>query len=137
MTWLVQFFLKLRYNVLMREDRHKGEGQNQTRLWTSTGKAALGHSFWLIVIACGLFVLNVTILALLEQKRKRRLRSMGGLVGLGVGGGVAQNIYSSGMGGSGGGGGMGVGGGGSVIGSSKKQHIMMSDAKPNGNLMLY
>ena len=89
MTWLVQFFLKLRYNVLMREDRHKGEGQNQPRLWTSTGKAALGHSFWLIVIACGLFVLNVTILALLEQKRKRRLRSMGGLVGLGVGGGVA------------------------------------------------
>ena len=132
-TWVIQYFLKLRYNVLERENRYKGEGRDQRPLWTSTGKATLGHSFWLIVIADGLFVLNVAILVLLEQKRRRRLRTMGGLVGIGAGGGggAPQNIYN-GVG-SGGGGGFG---GGSIIGTSKKQHVL-GETKPNGNLMLY
>ena len=109
-TWVIQYFLKLRYNVLEREKRYIGEGPDQKPLWTSTGKATLGHSFWLIVIADGLFVLNVAILVLLEQKRRNRLRAMGGLVGMGVGGeggqaflsNATQNIYS----------GVGSGGGG-------------------------
>ena len=116
--------------MLEREKRYKGEGPDQRPLWTSTGRATLGHSFWLIVIADGLFVLNVAILVLLEQKRRRRLRTMGGLIGAGAGGGngsAPQNIYSGvGMG----------GGGGSIIGTSKKPHAS-GEAKPNGNLMLY
>ena len=131
-TWVIQFFLKLRYNVLEREDRYKDDTLNPLtlqpiKLWTSAGKATLGHSFWLIVIADGLFVLNVAILVLLEQKRRRRLRSMGGLSGLGVGGGATQTIYSEGVGGS---------AVGSVIGTSKKQNVL-GETKPNGNLMLY
>ena len=129
-TWIIQYFLKLRYNVLEREKRYKGEGPDQRPLWTSTGRATLGHSFWLIVIADGLFVLNVAILVLLEQKRRRRLRTMGGLIGAGPGGGsgnAPQNIYS----------GVGMGGaGGSIIGTSKKPHAS-GEGKPNGNLMLY
>lgn len=129
-TWIIQYFLKLRYNVLEREKRYKGEGPDQRPLWTSTGRATLGHSFWLIVIADGLFVLNVAILVLLEQKRRRRLRTMGGLIGAGPGGGsgsAPKNIYS----------GVGMGGaGGSIIGTSKKPHAS-GEGKPNGNLMLY
>jgi len=130
LTWVIQYFLKLRYNVLEREQRFKGEGPEQRKLWTSTGRAALGHSFWLIVIADGLFVLNVAILVLLEQKRRRRLRTLGGLDGADVsgGGGAPQNIYS----------GVGYGGGGgSIIGTSKKQHHATGETKQSGNLMLY
>ena len=130
LTWVIQYFLKIRYNVLEREKRYTGDGPDQRLLWTSTGRAALGHSFWLVVIADGLFVLNIAILVLLEQKRRRRLRTMGGLVGGGVSGvgGAPQNIYS----------GVGLGGGGgSIIGTSKKQPHVTGEAKQSGNLMLY
>jgi len=130
-TWVIQYFWKLQQNVLEREKLFKGEGRDRRALWSSSGRATLGHSFWLIVIADGLFVLNVAILVLLEQKRRRRLRAMGGLVGtaaVGGGGGAAQNIYS----------GVGLGGGGgSIIGTSKKPWEASGEAKQTGNLMLY
>ena len=146
-TWVIQFFLKLQYSVLEREKLCRGlavwdgkrcvewkEGREEEgiRFWSSLGGATLGHSFWLIVIADGLFILNVAILVLLEQKRRRRLQTMGGLIGgqvTGAGGNTPQNIYS--------GGGMG-GGPGSMIGTAKK-HQLAGDIKPNGNgnLMLY
>ena len=117
--------------MLEREKLFKGEGRDRRALWSSSGRATLGHSFWLIIIADGLFVLNVAILVLLEQKRRRRLRAMGGLVGtaaVGGGGGAAQNIYS----------GVGLGGGGgSIIGTSKKPWEASGEAKQTGNLMLY
>ena len=43
-TWLAQFFLRLRNNVLMREDVANGG-------WNSEGEATVGYSFWLVFIA--------------------------------------------------------------------------------------
>ena len=113
-TWVIQFFLKLQYSVLERDKLCRGlavwdgkrcvewkEGREEEgiKFWSSLGNATLGHSFWLIVIADGLFILNVAILVLLEQKRRRRLQTMGGLIGgqvTGAGGNTPQNIYSGG-----------------------------------------
>ena len=43
-TWLAQFFLRLRNNVLMREDVANGG-------WSSEGEATVGYSFWLVFMA--------------------------------------------------------------------------------------
>ena len=43
-TWLAQFFLRLRKNVLIREDVANGG-------WNSEGEATVGYSFWLVFIA--------------------------------------------------------------------------------------
>ena len=43
-TWLAQFFLRLRKNVLIREDIANGG-------WNSEGEATVGYSFWLVFIA--------------------------------------------------------------------------------------
>ena len=127
-TWIIQFFVKLRFNVLIREDRLELG-------WTSVGLANIGHSFWLVAIALGLYCLNVTILYLMEQKRRSRLRAMAlnydpSMISMGVpgaGGGMmpAANIY----------------GGGSILGGvgpggTLKKHSPESNMS-NGNLMLY
>jgi len=54
-TWIVQFYVKLQYNVLTREYRDKGK-------WTSEGRASFGFSFALVVIASGLFIFNLIII---------------------------------------------------------------------------
>lgn len=36
--WVTQFYLKIRDNVMTREDRDN--------MWTSQGMAELGYSFW-------------------------------------------------------------------------------------------
>lgn len=36
--WLIQFYLKLQYNVLSREDKDN--------MWSSEGMTELGYSFW-------------------------------------------------------------------------------------------
>ena len=127
-TWIIQFFLKLRFNVLIREDRIELG-------WTSVGLANIGHSFWLVAIALGLYCLNVTILYLLEQKRRSRIRAMtqhydpsmigAGPMGMGpMGMGLPQNIYGS---------------SGSILGGGNgtlKKNIPESNLS-NGNLMLY
>ena len=43
-TWLAQFFMRLRKNVLIREDIANGG-------WNSEGEATMGYSFWLVFIA--------------------------------------------------------------------------------------
>ena len=43
-TWLAQFFMRLRKNVLIREDIANGG-------WNSEGEATVGYSFWLVFIA--------------------------------------------------------------------------------------
>jgi ABC-type Fe3+ transport system permease subunit len=63
-TWIVQFYVKLQYNVLQREEVANGG-------WSSDGKANIGHSFWLVVIAAGFFMLNVVIVHLLMRKRNK------------------------------------------------------------------
>eukprot|EP00096_Caligus_rogercresseyi_P003862 TRINITY_DN1764_c0_g1_i3.p1 TRINITY_DN1764_c0_g1~~TRINITY_DN1764_c0_g1_i3.p1 ORF type:complete len:228 (-),score=77.05 TRINITY_DN1764_c0_g1_i3:961-1644(-) len=63
-TWVAQFFTRLKYNVLIREDILKGG-------WKSEGFAVFGHSFWFVVVAGGLFLINALLFWALKSKRKR------------------------------------------------------------------
>ncbi|KAJ4427945.1 hypothetical protein ANN_23957 [Periplaneta americana] len=49
--WAVQFYQKLQYNVMSREDR-----QNN---WSSTNRAYYGYSFWFVVGAIVIHFLNI------------------------------------------------------------------------------
>ena len=73
LTWIVQYFVKLRENVLIREDKTRGG-------WTTAGKANIGHSFWLVVIAFTIFCLNVTILHFLRKRRNKSRNSKRAIV---------------------------------------------------------
>ena len=73
LTWIVQYFVKLRENVLIREDKTKGG-------WTTSGKANIGHSFWLVVVAFAIFCLNVTILHFLRKRRNKSQNSKRAIV---------------------------------------------------------
>ena len=73
LTWIVQYFVKLRENVLIREDKTKGR-------WTTSGKANIGHSFWLVVVAFAIFCLNVTILHFLRKRRNKSQNSKRAIV---------------------------------------------------------
>jgi len=64
-TWLVQFFLKLRANVLPREDVLNGG-------WSSAGAASLGFSFWMVLVAAAVFFANSTAYLHLQRRRARR-----------------------------------------------------------------
>lgn len=72
-TWIVQFFVKLRKNVLIREDITRGG-------WTSEGKATIGHSFWLVVVALAIFCTNITILHFMRKKRDKSQNSKRAIV---------------------------------------------------------
>jgi len=73
LTWIVQYFVKLRENVLIREDKIRGG-------WNTAGKANIGHSFWLVVIAFAIFCLNVTILHFLRKRRNKSRNSKRAIV---------------------------------------------------------
>ena len=73
LTWIVQYFVKLRESVLIREDKTKGG-------WTTSGKANIGHSFWLVVVAFAIFCLNVTILHFLRKRRNKSQNSKRAIV---------------------------------------------------------
>ena len=73
LTWIVQYFVKLRENVLIREDKTEGR-------WTTSGKANIGHSFWLVVVAFAIFCLNVTILHFLRKRRNKSQNSKRAIV---------------------------------------------------------
>ena len=73
LTWIIQYFVKLRNNVLIREDRTEGG-------WSSEGTANIGHSFWMVVVAFAIFALNVTILHFLRTKRKKKQDSKRAIV---------------------------------------------------------
>ncbi len=73
LTWVIQYFVKLRSNVLIREDLTRGG-------WTSSGKANIGHSFWLVVIAFAIFCCNIAILHVLRKQRSRSQSSKRAIV---------------------------------------------------------
>merc|ERR1712038_2194874 len=50
-TWMVQFYLRLTHNLLIREYRTQGN-------WSSEGMASFGFSFWMVVIAAVIFLAN-------------------------------------------------------------------------------
>merc|ERR1712073_266858 len=54
-TWIVQYYLKLAHNVLLRENREKGK-------WSSKGGATFGFSFVLVVLAAGVFMIDIAII---------------------------------------------------------------------------
>lgn len=54
-TWMVQFYLKLTHNVLVRENKDEG-------MWSSEGMAVFGFSFWMVVIAAVIFLGNMLII---------------------------------------------------------------------------
>lgn len=54
-TWIVQYYLKLYNNVLIREYREKGK-------WSSEGGASFGFSFALVVIAAGVYLMDIGII---------------------------------------------------------------------------
>merc|ERR1712050_616017 len=71
LTWIVQYFVKLRENVLIREDKTRGG-------WTTAGKANIGHSFWLVVIVFAIFLLecdNLTFPAKATEQESKQQKS--------------------------------------------------------------
>jgi len=80
LTWIVQYFVKLRRNVLwfgpeelIREDQTTGG-------WSTDGNANIGHSFWLVVVAFAIFCFNVTILHFLQKRRNKSQSSKRAIV---------------------------------------------------------
>jgi len=78
-TWMVQFYLKLTHNTLIREDRDEGR-------WRSEGMAVFGYSFWLSVLATVCFLLNIIIILATTRdpnarKKKKELLSLPGKQG--------------------------------------------------------
>jgi len=75
-TWMVQFYLKLTHNVLIREDRDEGR-------WRSGGMAVFGYSFWLTVLAAICFLLNIIIILVTtwdpkSTRKKKQVLSLPG-----------------------------------------------------------
>jgi hypothetical protein len=67
-TWLAQFFLRLRANVLIREDIANGG-------WSSEGEATVGYSFWLVFIASIVHFCNSAVILLLQRRRATKARA--------------------------------------------------------------
>ena len=64
-TWLAQFFMRFRTNVLIREDIVKGG-------WNSEGDATVGYSFWLVFIASVIHFVNSAVGLMMQRKRRRQ-----------------------------------------------------------------
>lgn len=68
--WLVQFYEYLTHNVLTLADRHENA-------WYSNGLAQLGHSFYFVLGAMFIVLLNLVLLTMavrLERQERRRGR---------------------------------------------------------------
>lgn len=59
-SWLVQFRSKLRKNVMSVDEIEHG--------WTSENRARLGFSFFLVVAALSLFILNIILILMANKK---------------------------------------------------------------------
>lgn len=59
-SWLVQFRSKLRKNVMSVDEIEHG--------WTSENRARLGFSFFLVVAALSLFILNIIFILMANKK---------------------------------------------------------------------
>ncbi len=66
LSWLVQYLVKLRSNVLMREDVLNGG-------WTSEGKAVLDYSFWMVMFAAFIFFVHSAIFLRYQRHKSRSL----------------------------------------------------------------
>ncbi|XP_076372091.1 clarin-2-like [Tachypleus tridentatus] len=59
LSWVVQYYVKLQKNVMTEEEI----GDK----WTSEGQARLGSSFWFVIVALVLYVLNIFIIKLAQN----------------------------------------------------------------------
>eukprot|EP00102_Acyrthosiphon_pisum_P003589 XP_001946239.1 PREDICTED: clarin-3 [Acyrthosiphon pisum] len=62
--WVGQYFQRLQYNVMNKDDRRNK--------WTSEGNASLGFSFWFIILASILHMLNIFIVFWATSNRSRK-----------------------------------------------------------------
>ncbi|CAG9760945.1 unnamed protein product [Ceutorhynchus assimilis] len=60
--WLAQFYTKIQYNVLTREDR--------SNEWTSEDMAQLGYSFWFVVGAACAGLINIIIISIATSEKE-------------------------------------------------------------------
>lgn len=67
-TWGIQYHLKLRHNVLPIEDRKN--------TWTSDGFAVLSYSFWFVVGAAIIHILNIVLIFLGAHQTRRDRHKM-------------------------------------------------------------
>jgi hypothetical protein len=60
--WIAQFYLRVQYNVLSREDRDND--------WTSKDMAELGYSFWFVVGAAVASFVNIIIIFIANSEKE-------------------------------------------------------------------
>jgi hypothetical protein len=63
-SWLLQYRNSLRKNVLTEDEQNDG--------WTSDGRAWLGFSYFFVIIALGLYVLNILLVYMAVKPWKNR-----------------------------------------------------------------
>ncbi|UYV75769.1 hypothetical protein LAZ67_13001276 [Cordylochernes scorpioides] len=68
--WLGQFLSRLQNNVMSKEE--------QDQHWSSTGRAVLGYSFWLVVAAGFLMGLNLALVRLASRPPSRSRPQLAG-----------------------------------------------------------
>lgn len=65
--WILQFFHYLQHNVLLKEDQ---------KLWTSKSQSTFGYSFYFIVAAFLLVMLNLVLLVTAVRINKRHRKCL-------------------------------------------------------------
>lgn len=63
--WTFQFYHKLQYNMLSRDDRKLS--------WTSDGMAHLGHSFWFVIASAIIQIFNIIIISYGTANRTKHI----------------------------------------------------------------
>lgn len=57
-TWLIEFFVRLQANVLSQEEVQNG--------WTSENRAQFGYSYYFVVLAFVLHLVNIFIVSMVQ-----------------------------------------------------------------------
>ncbi|KAL1498320.1 hypothetical protein ABEB36_009136 [Hypothenemus hampei] len=60
--WIIQYYVKIQFNVLSREDR--------SNEWTSENMAQLGYSFWFVVGATSAAIINTILVTVATSDRE-------------------------------------------------------------------
>jgi hypothetical protein len=67
LSWIVQFRNKLRRNILSIDELEDG--------WTSDNRASLGYSFFLVLLAMGMYLFNIFLVSMATRRPWRRSAS--------------------------------------------------------------
>jgi len=79
-TWIVQYYLKMKDNLLIRKFRVEGQ-------WSSTGGASFGFSFALVILAALIYLLDIGIIYIATRNtdRNKKAKLLHGAPGKGAG----------------------------------------------------